>query len=312
MSPQEAELRELRERLALPDDATPAEVLATYRELERFLAADRVPRRLRGWAEGQLDVARQAALARSEKPKVEAAPAVAGELPELFEDDQASIVTPAAPRQRATAGQERARSERAARGHPSRRARSTPWRGVALLLAIGLAIVGLALGNPQLFPGQAQPAGVGGSASSAQQPAAKQVNQARVAELKATLDKDPKNVDALFELGEMSFEADQWQDAIDWFTRLLEVDPGNLHARTDVGTANFNLGHYDLAKQAWEDVAARDPSDPQVHYNLGFLYANSGTPDLDKAFKEWEMVVQLAPGTDLARTAQAHLDALRK
>jgi len=51
---------------------------------------------------------------------------------------------------------------------------------VALPLAIGLAIVGLALGNPQLLPGQAQPAGVGDAASPAQQPAAKEVNQAEL------------------------------------------------------------------------------------------------------------------------------------
>ena len=90
----------------------------------------------------------------------------------------------------------------------------------------------------------------------------------------------------------------------------LQLDPTNVHALTDIGTANFNLGKYDDSKVAWLKAKEIDPDDEQVHYNLGFLYANVEPVDYAAASAEWQAVVQLAPGSDLANTAQVHLDSL--
>jgi tetratricopeptide (TPR) repeat protein len=285
-------------------------VLDAYRELERYLAAERVPRHLRGWAERQLGLARRAYAVQAEaipQPR-SAARTPADDLPDFFEDDQVGV--PVLATRRATPSAEQQPRQAGKPGRTARR-RSAGWRSLTLVLALGLAVIGLAIGNPQLFPGKAGSAPPGG-APAARESAVRPLSQTRVAELSALVERDPRNVGALFELGEMHFEAQRWQESIDWFTRLLEVDPGNIHARTDIGTAHFNLRRFDLARQVWEEVAAMAPDDPQIHYNLGFLYANSDERDLERAFREWEMVVTLAPGSDLARTAQAHLDALRR
>ena len=152
---------------------------------------------------------------------------------------------------------------------------SQAWQRVALGLVLGLAILGALYVGTKGLPGvrgaSVQPPAP--SAEVRQQQA--QLDQQRVAELKALVEKDPTNKDALFELGEMHIQAAKWQDSLDWFTKLLAVDPDNLHARMDIGTDNLNLGRTAEAKVAWEDVARRSPSDPQIHYNLGFLYANA-------------------------------------
>ena len=177
---------------------------------------------------------------------------------------------------------------------------------------MGLAVLGgiyvASRGLPSVGFGVAQAS----SGSAGQQQT--QVDTKRVAELTAVVDKDPANKDALFELGETYIQAGRWQESLDWFTKLLAVDPENLHARTDVGTDSYNLGRPDAARTAWEEVARRNPSDPQSHYNLGYLYANSfGTVgDVQAATKEWQRVIELAPGTELAKAAQSGLDLLGK
>ncbi len=110
-------------------------------------------------------------------------------------------------------------------------------------------------------------------------------------------------------------EAAEWQNSIDWLTRLVQVDtanatPYNIPARTDIGTANFNLGRYGEAKRWWTDALQIKPDDVQLHYNMGFLYANAEPIDLPAAKREWERVVELAPTSDLAQTVRVHLTSL--
>ena len=138
------------------------------------------------------------------------------------------------------------------------------------------------------------------------------LDQNRVNELKAALSKNPNDQDALFELGEMYFQAGMWQDNLDVFMQLVQLDPKNTHALTDIGTSNFNLGQYDSAKSNWQKVLEIDPSDAQAHFNMGFLYANVPPQDLNAAIQEWETVAKLAPNSDIAQTAQAHADAYKK
>ncbi|HWQ29156.1 MAG TPA: tetratricopeptide repeat protein, partial [Dehalococcoidia bacterium] len=156
-------------------------------------------------------------------------------------------------------------------------------------------------------------AGRGSSAGELPQsgPAQAAFDEARAKELEALLATDPANQDALFELGEMNFQAGRYEEAITWFTKLVEVDPKNVHALTDIGTANFNLGRPDEAKTYWLRALEVNPDDAQVHYNLGFLYANVEPRDLAAAIAEWEKVIELDPGSRLAETARVHVEGLR-
>jgi len=133
------------------------------------------------------------------------------------------------------------------------------------------------------------------------------VDARRSAELLKAVQLDPRNREALFELGEMNFVATQWETAIDWFTQLLSVDPSNLHARTDLGVAQFNLGRVEDARAAWLAALALAPDDPQVNFNLGFLYANTEPQDLAAARNAWQRVIDADPTSRMAKSAQAQL-----
>ena len=301
--------------LGLRDSATDAEIEAAYRDVCDLLQSDRVPARLRRWAAiRQADV--DAAYAILTDPGQRYAPTNSRRKEGA---GQAPTVTPPARRPAGTAGGAKAQPPRTHQPGPSiDSAAPTLARSVkAAVLAIGLvALLGSGYliyqnGQHQLEASAPITAAAPAGESISQGPEIVPLDPARVAELEARVSQDPNDGDALFELGESHFQAQEWQKAIDWFTKLVAVQPQHVHALTDIGTANLNLGRDAAAKEAWMKALAVDPDDPQVHYNLGFLYARTEPPDLQAAIAEWETVVELAPDSSLAQVARAHLEGLK-
>ena len=296
--------------LGVGEDAGPEDLEQRYRELADYLASPAIPAALRDWAKGQAALvdeayavladpeSRAAARQRPAEPPTAAAepPAVTAEEP------------PApAPRQaRPGAGARAAASPRG--GGPGR----SLWqylRSQPLLLGVMVGIVALAA----IFVARSGIPGSGGSDTIPPAQSASDLvplDTERVAQLMKVIQGDPKNAEALFDLGESYFLAGEWQQGIDWFTEFLTVDPNNVHARTDIGTANFNLGRTLEAKASWTAALAIDPNDIQLHYNMGFLYANAEPQDLVAARQEWQKVVDLEPDSNLAKTAKVHLNGM--
>jgi len=64
------------------------------------------------------------------------------------------------------------------------------------------------------------------------------------------------------------------------------------------------------AKANWEAVLKLDAENVEAHYDLGYLYLNQAPPDIASMQREWNEVIRLAPGTDIANFVQQHFDAL--
>lgn len=273
--------------LGLPPDARAEHVERRYHELLAFLRSPQVPAQLEAWAVSQASHVESAyadaleGLISERRPRARAAqPAPALAAPEP---------RPAGPRAVA----------------PSRRSR-IPSR--LLIAVVAVLVVAGAYMVSQM--GKGESAADVATAVKQDPNAPVPLDTARVAEWMRTVQSDPSNVDALFNLGESYFQAQQWQIAIDWFTKLVKVDPKNVHAMADIGTANFNLGRFDVAKTSWLAGVAVAPNDVQLHYNLGFLAANIDPPDYATARKEWQTVVDVAPDSDLAKTVKIHMSSL--
>src|SRR5512139_560865 len=63
--------------------------------------------------------------------------------------------------------------------------------------------------------------------------------------LKEIVKKDPKNLPAWVELGNLYFDTDQPKEAIDAYSRYLAVKPDNPDVRTDMGIMYRRLGEFD-------------------------------------------------------------------
>jgi len=290
--------------LGISEDAGQEELEARYQELAEYLASPNLPANMRDWAAKQATLVDEAyaVLADPERrAAIKRGPAAAA--PEA-RAEPGRAAEPAPQRAKATADE----APPARASLPQALLRGLRSQPLAVGIVVGLAALGAVILFRVGLPG-------GGGAEEGT-PAATQasdlvpLDEKRVAELQAAIAEDPNNLEALFELAEAYFLAGEWQPAIDWFNKVIALEPSNVHALTDIGTSNYNLGFTDEAKTTWLGALEIDAKDPQLHYNLGFLYANSEPPDMAAAVAEWQTVVELAPDSNLAKTVQVHLEGL--
>lgn len=82
----------------------------------------------------------------------------------------------------------------------------------------------------------------------------------------------PDFVEARSQLAIMLLEAGNAQEALMLLEGAVKYDQYNIPIRLGLGDTYRLLGRYTDAKREFEWVLAREPSLPQVHYNLGLLY----------------------------------------
>ncbi len=281
----------------VPDGLSPDELERWSNELVAFLGSDGIPANFRGWARRHAELI-DAYMASAEDFESDACDeeGEAVSAPALLAAANPKALRQAAPR-----------SSGAAASDPGMFVLRVPQQ--AARLGIGVAIGVLAVFA--IFGVRAMTGGAGGAASLPATTGTPVIDQARVDQLQAALNQNPSDKDALYELGEMYFEAARFEDSISSLTKLVDLDPNNKNALTDIGTANFNLGRPDKAKEWWQRVLTIDANDVQAHYNMGFVYANAEPRDLAGAVNEWETVVRLDPQSQLGQTAKVHVDGLK-
>ncbi|MEE8384640.1 MAG: hypothetical protein V3S01_01830, partial [Dehalococcoidia bacterium] len=267
-----------------------------YQELSAYLASGDVPQQLQEWA-------REQAARVDEAYAVLSDPDVRAGLEDELEE--AAAAEPAA----AGATPATSPTERRGTAFASRTGGRLPVMALALGLFVGGAVVFAVFVTDMGLVGE-------GSENPASAQSREEqfipIDTERVAELITSYQEDPVNPETLFELGEAYFLAAEWQQGLDWFLELVALEPGTVHAWTDIGTSQYNLGRSVEAKAAWQNGLDLAPEDPQLHYNLGFLYANAEPPDFESASQAWQMVLDLAPGTQLAQTVQVHMEGMQE
>ena len=78
---------------------------------------------------------------------------------------------------------------------------------------------------------------------------------------------DPRNEFALFSLGMLSIQSGQYDRAVDWLTKLVEVNPEHLQGQVFLGVALANASQKDKARQQFEK-ARKMTADPSVHATI--------------------------------------------
>lgn len=283
------------EILGLPLDASEPDIEARYQELSAHLTSGGLPSHLQDWAREQAARVDEAYAVLSD------ADLRAGLEDEIEEEAMEPVAVPAS--ETATP------AERRRPAPVSRTTTRLPLIALALGIFIGVAALGAVIIAEMGFSGEGteDPATAGQSQGDQFVP----IDTEKVAALVTSYQEDQTNPETLFELGEAYFQAGEWQQSNDWFLKLVVVDAANVHAWTDIGTSHYNLGEIEEAKAAWQKGIELAPQDPQLHYNMGFLYANSETPDFETATRYWQTVLDLAPGTQLAQTVQVHMEGLQ-
>ena len=96
------------------------------------------------------------------------------------------------------------------------------------------------------------------------------------------------------EIANLLYDHKQFEQAIPWYEKALELDPHNVDARTDLGTAYYNLGRADEAIREYRKSLEVDPNHQPTLYNM-ILVNLQGANNLPAAQAAWEQLHRLNP-----------------
>jgi tetratricopeptide (TPR) repeat protein len=105
---------------------------------------------------------------------------------------------------------------------------------------------------------------------------------------------NPKDADVRLRLADFLYDHRQYNRAIEWYKRALELDPGNVNARTDLGTAYFYMGRPQDALREYDKSLEIDPQHESTILNA-IVVNLEGTHDLAAAQKAWDRLYKLNP-----------------
>lgn len=140
-------------------------------------------------------------------------------------------------------------------------------------------------------------------------PSPAEVN-AKIQALKDIVQKDPKNLSALVELGNLYFDSDQPREAVEAYGKYLAVKPDNADVRTDMGIMYRKLGDSDRAIQEFKKAAQTDPRHVNSRYNIGVVLLHD-KQDIKGAIKAWEDYLKVDSNSERAERVKTQMERMR-
>lgn len=184
-------------------------------------------------------------------------------------------------------------------------------------LVFGLAgtifgvLLGWIIGSQQAGPPVAPPAPAPAAASNPSgTAAAPSLDTARLAQLQQQAAAEPANASVRSQIGNLFFDAQQYDQAATWYEQSLALDPKNIDVSTDLGVAYYSMNRADQALAQFEKSLALDPRHLKTLLNQGIVRA-FGKQDLKGAVESWQKVVAIAPSSEEAKRAQQGLEGVK-
>jgi cytochrome c-type biogenesis protein CcmH/NrfG len=117
---------------------------------------------------------------------------------------------------------------------------------------------------------------------------------ALIKRLEDQLKADPKNFEALRELGNLRYDERKYSEAAALYARALEVNPDSVDVRSDRGGALLQSEQIDEAIKELQMVLAKSPTHPQALFILGVALME-GKNDREGALVHWKKLVASHP-----------------
>jgi tetratricopeptide (TPR) repeat protein len=115
----------------------------------------------------------------------------------------------------------------------------------------------------------------------------------------------PKHVDALINLGMLSYEQGDLESASACFLRAVKVEPDNAVGHFNLGSVLDELAQLELARQHLRIAVRLDPRYADAHYNLAFVCDKLGSSI--EARQHWQLYIQLDPSSPWCAYARQRL-----
>jgi tetratricopeptide (TPR) repeat protein len=124
-------------------------------------------------------------------------------------------------------------------------------------------------------------------------------------EFQQELEIDPSNAGAEYVLGEIAREAQQWDDAVQHFTRAAKLDSSFGDAYLGWGVSLVSTKKFSEAVPPLEVAVKLEPQNPAAHYNLAVAYTRTGRKqEGEREFAIHREMVQKNPPEEKAPEGQ--------
>jgi cytochrome c-type biogenesis protein CcmH/NrfG len=94
-----------------------------------------------------------------------------------------------------------------------------------------------------------------------------------LAQIKADLAQDPKNVEKRVMMGNIYFDGGKFGEAIPYYEEALKLDPKNSDVLVDLGVCYRNTNRHDEALAKFDEALALEPGKKQALFNQVIVYA---------------------------------------
>jgi tetratricopeptide (TPR) repeat protein len=106
------------------------------------------------------------------------------------------------------------------------------------------------------------------------------------------------------------YDRQQFEQAIEWYQKVLALDPKNVSAHTDLGTSYFNVARPQEALREFRKSLQIDPGHAQTLFNVVVVNLE-GTHDLAAAQQAWDRLHALSPSYPGLDRLKQSIDAAR-
>lgn len=127
---------------------------------------------------------------------------------------------------------------------------------------------------------------------------------------KYTPEKDPKKLQDLIKLGDISMDNNRFNEAIDAYTKVLEIDPTNASVLSDRAFCFRHLGKIDEAVEDLGKAVEADPDHAVAHFNLAVILDHD-LGNNQEAVEHFERYLQLSPNAPNAEQIKNEISRLK-
>lgn len=98
------------------------------------------------------------------------------------------------------------------------------------------------------------------------------------------LDLAPNDLEALRGVGNVYYDFEEFDKAVEYYQKYLTLSPDDANVRTDMGTMYLYSNEVDRAIAEYQTVIAKKPDFFQAYFNLGIAYQEKGDPNKARDF----------------------------
>lgn len=145
-------------------------------------------------------------------------------------------------------------------------------------------------------------------AANAMQPSLDEMQ--KIQQQKELWQKNPNDVDLNVQMGNSYFDINQYDKAIQFYRRAVNLKKDQPNVLIDLGVSYFNITRSDSAIVFINQALAIEPNHMQGLYNLGVIYFNLKKNDMART--AWERLIQLYPTSREAQAAKDFINHIKE